>query len=100
MKFFEKCIIIYIQTVPAMFEWRTNYNRNYNKGLLVRARYVMPNLAFCDIKWKTEYCGRFTHLLRRVYNLRETALRGIFVFIKGFRFYRLPFIFIVGISLD
>ena len=46
----------------------------------------MPNLTNGDIRWKTEYCGRFAHLPRRVYNLRETALRVYLILLKAFDF--------------
>ncbi len=85
--------------MPAVCEERIDYNRNYNTGLLVRARYVMPNLAFGDIRWKTEYCGRFAHLLRRVYNLRDTALAGFIEYDKGLSAFPIALLFFTSFRI-
>lgn len=81
--FFKKGIeilkqVYYNMYTPAVCETRKNYNRNYNKGLLVRAKYVMPKLAFATSDGRQNVAVGLPTCFGGFIICAYTALRGMF----------------------
>ena len=80
---------------PAVCETRKNYNRNYNKGLLVRANYVMPKLAIATSDGRQNVAVGLPTCFGGFIICAYTALRGMFNkldngFPLSFLFYYFP----------